>query len=217
MHELYTPARERGTPAASLAPQAARLAPAPARRGLGRQRRGGQSMDAARPGQGPGSPATSPPSRCFPALVPRTAGSSARLVAPGRRSGWLPGAGLDPQPDDRGEAPGVWPLLPSRPCGPLAQGDTLEPAKARPPRQAARRSRDGAGAAGDLAGHQQGAQAQGQRLFCIDESGGSPLPRVVRTYAPVGQTPILPAWWTRDQLAALAAISPEGKLYFHSQ
>jgi hypothetical protein len=93
----------------------------------------------------------------------------------------------------------------------------LEPAKARPPRQAARRSRDGAGAAGDLAGHQQGAQAQGQRLFFIDESGFSPLPRVVRTYAPVGQTPILPAWWTRDQLAALAAISPEGKLYFHSQ
>jgi transposase len=43
------------------------------------------------------------------------------------------------------------------------------------------------------------------------------LPSVVRTYAPVGQTPILRAWWTRDHLAAISAISPEGKLYFHGQ
>jgi transposase len=40
---------------------------------------------------------------------------------------------------------------------------------------------------------------------------------VVRTYAPVGQTPILREWWTRDHLSAISAISPEGKLYFHSQ
>jgi hypothetical protein len=33
----------------------------------------------------------------------------------------------------------------------------------------------------------------------------------------VGQTPILREWWTRDHLSAIAAISPEGKLYFHSQ
>ncbi len=39
----------------------------------------------------------------------------------------------------------------------------------------------------------------------------------MRTYAPVGQTPILREWWTRDQLSAIAAVSPEGKLYFHSQ
>ncbi len=40
---------------------------------------------------------------------------------------------------------------------------------------------------------------------------------MVRTYAPVGQTPILREWYTRDHLSAIAAISPEGKLYFHSQ
>jgi transposase len=40
---------------------------------------------------------------------------------------------------------------------------------------------------------------------------------VVRTYAPVGQTPILREWWTRDHLSALAAIALEGKLYFRSQ
>ena len=40
---------------------------------------------------------------------------------------------------------------------------------------------------------------------------------MVRTYAPVGQTPVLRAWCTRDHLSATAAISPEGKVYFHSQ
>jgi transposase len=39
----------------------------------------------------------------------------------------------------------------------------------------------------------------------------------VRTYAPVGQTPILREWWTRDHLSAISAISPGGTLYFHSQ
>jgi transposase len=39
----------------------------------------------------------------------------------------------------------------------------------------------------------------------------------VRTYAPVGQTPILREWGTRDHLSAISAISPEGKLYFHGQ
>jgi transposase len=39
----------------------------------------------------------------------------------------------------------------------------------------------------------------------------------VRTYAPVGRTPILREWCTRDHLSAISAVSPEGKLYFHSQ
>jgi transposase len=68
----------------------------------------------------------------------------------------------------------------------------------------------------DLAGPQQGADAQGQTIFFIDESGFYPLPSVVRTSAPVGQTPILREWWTRDHLSAISAISPEGKLYFHA-
>lgn len=39
----------------------------------------------------------------------------------------------------------------------------------------------------------------------------------MRTYAPIGQTPILREWCTRDHLSAIGAISPEGKLYFHGQ
>jgi transposase len=93
----------------------------------------------------------------------------------------------------------------------------LEPAKARPARPPTRRRGDCPLARGDLAHHQRGAQARGQSIFFIDESGFYPLPSVVRTYAPVGHTPILEEWWTRDHLSAISAISPEGKLYFRCQ
>jgi transposase len=72
-------------------------------------------------------------------------------------------------------------------------------------------------APGHLAGDPKGAQAQGQHIFFIDESGFYPLPSVVRTYAPRGHTPVLEEWWTRDHLSAISAISPEGKLYFYCQ
>jgi transposase len=93
----------------------------------------------------------------------------------------------------------------------------LEPPKAGPPGPPTGRSGHRPLAGGDLAGAQKGAEAQGQTLLFIDESGFYPLPRVVRTYAPVGQTPVLREWWTRDHLSAISAIAPEGKLYFHCQ
>jgi transposase len=68
-----------------------------------------------------------------------------------------------------------------------------------------------------MARHQKGAEAQQQTILFIDESGFYPLPSVVRTYAPMGHTPILREWCTRDHLSAISAISPEGKLYCHSQ
>jgi transposase len=37
----------------------------------------------------------------------------------------------------------------------------------------------------------------------------------VRTSAPIGQTPILWEWYTRDHLSGIGAISPEGKRYCH--
>jgi transposase len=93
----------------------------------------------------------------------------------------------------------------------------LESAKASAPGPPTGRSGHYPLARGDLASPQKGAHAQGQSLFFIDESGFYPLPSVARTYAPVGQTPILEEWWTRDHLSAISAISPEGKLYFHCQ
>ncbi len=40
---------------------------------------------------------------------------------------------------------------------------------------------------------------------------------VVRTYAPVGKTPILKENLTRDHLSAMSGITPEGKLYMLEQ
>jgi transposase len=68
-----------------------------------------------------------------------------------------------------------------------------------------------------VASAQKGADTQQQTILFLDESGFYPLPSVLRTYAPVGQTPILREWWTREHLSAISAISPEGKLYFHGQ
>src|SRR5918992_5508750 len=94
---------------------------------------------------------------------------------------------------------------------------SVEPAKARPASLPARRCSDCPGARRDLAHHQKGAAAQPQTILFLDESGFYPLPSVVRTYAPGGQTPLVRDWWTRDHLSAISAISPEGKLYFRSQ
>jgi transposase len=97
------------------------------------------------------------------------------------------------------------------PCHPL------ESTKAGPPGPPTGRSGHHPRAGGELAGAQKGAEAQGQTLLFIDASGFYPLPSVVRTYAPVGQTPVLREGWTRDHLSAISAISPGGKLYFHCQ
>jgi hypothetical protein len=50
-----------------------------------------------------------------------------------------------------------------------------------------------------------------------DQSGFYLLPSKVRTYAPVGQTPIIRAPLSRDHLSAMAGITPEGKLYLMVQ
>jgi transposase len=51
----------------------------------------------------------------------------------------------------------------------------------------------------------------------VDQSGFYLLPTVVRTYAPVGQTPILREKLTHDHLSAMSGITPEGKLLMLEQ
>lgn len=51
----------------------------------------------------------------------------------------------------------------------------------------------------------------------VDESGFYLLPAVVRTYAPVGKTPIIREYVSRKHLNAISAITPEGKLYMMVQ
>src|SRR5215211_5085543 len=217
MHELPTYKLERSSTFAGLAPHATRLVATPDHGGTGRQQRGCQPVDETRPrGRSGGAP---PPTatRCPTSAACRAAGPPARTLAPWRRSLWLPRAGLDPWSDRRGDSAGVWRQLPPESCRPLAQGHALESPKAYAASPPAGRSEHCPLARGDLAGHQKGAQAHGHSLFFIDESGFYPLPSVVRTYAPVGHTPILKEWWTRDHLSAMSAMSPEGKLYFHCQ
>jgi len=54
---------------------------------------------------------------------------------------------------------------------------------------------------------------EGRTVIFVDQTGLYLLPMAVRTYAPVGQTPILSETLTRDHLSVMAGVSPEGKLY----
>ena len=54
-------------------------------------------------------------------------------------------------------------------------------------------------------------------MVFVDESGFYLLPAVLRTYAPVGQTPIIREYLTRDHLSAISGITPLGKLYMMVQ
>ena len=64
---------------------------------------------------------------------------------------------------------------------------------------------------------QKGAQKEGRTIVFADQSGFYLLPGVVRTYAPVGKTPILKEHLSRDHLSAMSAITLEGKLYMTEQ
>ncbi len=72
-------------------------------------------------------------------------------------------------------------------------------------------------AEGALAPNQKKAIAEERTLVFVDQSGFYLLPGVVRTYAPVGQTPIIRAPLSRDHLSTMGGITPEGKLYLMVQ
>jgi transposase len=64
---------------------------------------------------------------------------------------------------------------------------------------------------------EKGALKEGRTIVFCDQSGFYLLPTVVRTYAPVGKTPILKENLTRDHLSAMSGITLEGKLYMIEQ
>jgi hypothetical protein len=176
MHEQRTQRLEGSPTASRLAPHAAGLVPVRDRRSPGRQRSRRQPVGQARLRGRTGSPPPLTPAGGPLPVDHRTAGPCARALAPWSRSLRLSRAGLDLWPDRRRQLCGIRYLIASSPCGALVQGDPLEPAKTRPPRQAARRSGHCPVAQRDVARHQKKAQAQGHSLFCIDESGFSITP-----------------------------------------
>ncbi len=50
-------------------------------------------------------------------------------------------------------------------------------------------------------------------LVFVDESGFYLLPAILRTYAPIGETPVLKVFQTRDHLSMMSAITPQGWLF----
>jgi transposase len=68
-----------------------------------------------------------------------------------------------------------------------------------------------------LAPDQKKAVEEERTLVFVDQSGFYLLLGVVRTYAPVGQTPVIRAPLSRDHLSAVGGITWEGKLYLMTQ
>jgi transposase len=56
------------------------------------------------------------------------------------------------------------------------------------------------------------AEKEGGTIVWVDEPAFSPLPAVVRTWAPCGVTPVLRAPLTRDHLSVISGITPAGQL-----
>jgi transposase len=54
-------------------------------------------------------------------------------------------------------------------------------------------------------------------LLFVDESAFYPLPGVVRTWAPRGQTPVLRHLLTHDHLSVISAVIPDGRLVLQMQ
>jgi hypothetical protein len=59
---------------------------------------------------------------------------------------------------------------------------------------------------------QKRALKEGRTIVFCDQAGFYLLPMVVRTYAPVGKSPILHEHLSRDHLSAMSGITLEGKL-----
>ena len=68
-----------------------------------------------------------------------------------------------------------------------------------------------------MASDQKKAQDEGRTLVWIDEAAFYLLPSLVRTWAPVGEPPILRAPCSYDHLSAISAITPNGQLLLHVQ
>ena len=72
-------------------------------------------------------------------------------------------------------------------------------------------------ARGALARAKKKAADEGYTILFVDESAFYLLPGVVRTWAPIGETPILRHKLTRDHLSVISAVTPEGKLFLRVQ
>jgi transposase len=61
------------------------------------------------------------------------------------------------------------------------------------------------------------ARSERRTIVWVDESAFYPLPAVVRTWAPRGETPVLHALLTRDYLSVISGLTPDGQLLMQVQ
>jgi transposase len=147
---------------------------------------------------------------------PTKAGRSAttgEVVSQGGRSLWVPWSRMEQSTSSTVDRARIWCEVPSGPCQPHSERIELDTPKADRAGQATEAGRDRALVAGTLAEAQKKFIQQGRTLVFVDESGFYLLPMVVRSYAPCGLTPILKEFLSRDHLAVIGAVTPQGKLF----
>jgi transposase len=68
-----------------------------------------------------------------------------------------------------------------------------------------------------MAGDQKKAEAERRTIVYVDEAAFYLLPALVRTYAPVGETPVVHAPKSYAHLSVISAVTESGKLYVRQQ
>ena len=147
----------------------------------------------------------------------RTARATPGATVPRSPSPGFPGRCVDPTQSGDPDSRPLRDLVPSSPCQPHPEGLRVEQPEANTPSEPEKRDNHPAMEGRALAPDQKKAVAEGRTLVFADQSGFYLLPGKVRTYAPVGQTPIIRAPLSRDHLSAMGGITPEGKLYLMVQ
>jgi transposase len=68
-----------------------------------------------------------------------------------------------------------------------------------------------------MVGAKKKAEEEKRTIVFVDQSAFYLLPLAVRTYAPVGKTPMLKVKLTRDHLAAMGGMTPAGRIFMQTQ
>jgi transposase len=124
---------------------------------------------------------------------------------------------MDVWEGSRSDPKGVWGELPSGACESFAQSLEAKLAETTAPGEPARRGGHRTLETREVAFPEKKALKESRTIVFCDQSGFYLLPAVVRTYAPVGKTPVLKENLTRDHLSAMSGITLEGKLYMIEQ
>jgi hypothetical protein len=164
-----------------------------------------------------GSLASSPLAGSAAQAVAGTARTIARVVGQRSRSLRVPGSSLDRRAGGDRDQTRVWRERSSDPLQSSPQSDQAQCPETGKPGQPARCAGNPDVARTTSGRVKKKAEEEERPLVFGDESACSLLPLAVRTYAPVGQTPILTVPLTRDHLSAIGGLTPDGRMFMRFQ